>query len=574
MELLAAETPEHKTEEYGDLMFVMVNMGRKLGIDPEGALRQASRKFASRFARVERFAADRGLELRALGLDALDELWQDAKIEEAEERASGASHAGPEGRMSIGGGLRFGPMAAHRGRCAPCRSSWTYRSGPTASCIIRVGGTHVLCAATIEDRIPPHLRGKGIGWVTAEYAMLPGATSERSQRESVKGKLGGRTHEIQRLIGRSLRGVVDTTVLGERTVTIDCDVLQADGGTRCASITGGWVALAIALRRAGYERALKGHLGAVSVGIVEDTLLLDLDYPEDSRAEVDFNVVATDAGTYVEVQGTAEGKPFQRTQMDRLLELADGGIAQLFAIQAEAVERGGPAAPPAPAASGRRRDRPCGTFPRAPTGGSSSPPAPATSSTSCVRCSTCRTWSSSRSTTWASPTRRWRTRRPSAATRSSRRASTRLWRRCPPSPDDSGVEVDALGGGPGVYTRRYAGPDATDADNNAKLLRELGDLPPSRRGARYVCVLAYLDPGATPPGERPWVVTRSGTFRGRIAFGLRGQGGFGYDPLFEPLSEPPGGRTVGQMTAEEKNRVSHRARASMAMARHLKTRGW
>jgi XTP/dITP diphosphohydrolase len=140
--------------------------------------------------------------------------------------------------------------------------------------------------------------------------------------------------------------------------------------------------------------------------------------------------------------------------------------------------------------------------------------------------------------------------------------------------DDSGIEVDALGGRPGVWTRRYAGPDATDADNNAKLLRELGDLPPNRRGARYVCVLAYLDPGATRPGDRPWVVTRSGTFRGRVAFELRGEGGFGYDPLFEPLAEPPGGRTVGQMTAEEKNRISHRARASMAMARHLKTLGW
>jgi len=140
--------------------------------------------------------------------------------------------------------------------------------------------------------------------------------------------------------------------------------------------------------------------------------------------------------------------------------------------------------------------------------------------------------------------------------------------------DDSGVEVDALGGGPGIYTRRYAGPTATDAENNAKLLRELGDLPPSRRGARYVCVLAYLDPRDTAPGAPPWVATRSGTFRGRIALGLRGAGGFGYDPLFEPASEPPGGRTVGQMSAEEKNRVSHRARASMAMARHLRSRGW
>ncbi|MFN8623738.1 MAG: ribonuclease PH [Chloroflexota bacterium] len=254
--------------------------------------------------------------------------------------------------MSIGGGMRFRADGRTPGQMRPVSIELDVQKWTTASCIIRVGGTHVLCAATIEDRIPPHLRGKGTGWVTAEYAMLPGATSERSQRESVKGKLGGRTHEIQRLIGRSLRGVVDTAVLGERTVTVDCDVLQADGGTRCASITGGWVALAIALRRAGYERALRGNVAAVSVGIVEDTLLLDLDYSEDSHAEVDFNVVATDAGTYVEVQGTAEGKPFQRAQMDRLLEIADGGIARLFELQAEAVQRGGPAAPPAP--SGKR----------------------------------------------------------------------------------------------------------------------------------------------------------------------------------------------------------------------------
>jgi ribonuclease PH len=209
------------------------------------------------------------------------------------------------------------------------------------SCIVRMGDTHVLCAASIEDRIPPHLRGKGVGWVTAEYSMLPGSTSERSQRESVKGKLGGRTHEIQRLIGRSLRGVVDMAALGERTVTVDCDVLQADGGTRTASITGGWIALAIALKRRGLDRALAGRIAAVSVGIVDGVLLLDLDYSEDSHAEVDFNVVGTDAGTYVEVQGTAEGKAFSRAQMDGLLGLADGGMKQLFDFQTEAIGRAG-----------------------------------------------------------------------------------------------------------------------------------------------------------------------------------------------------------------------------------------
>ncbi len=241
--------------------------------------------------------------------------------------------------MSIGGGLRFRADGRTPGQLRPVSITLDVQKWSAASCIIRMGDTHVLCAATLEDRIPPHLRGKGQGWVTAEYSMLPAATSERTQRESVKGRIGGRTHEIQRLIGRSLRGVVDTTALGERTITVDCDVLQADGGTRTASITGGWVALAVALKRKGLDRALQGRIAAISVGIVEGTELLDLDYSEDSHAEVDFNVVGTDSGTYVEVQGTAEGKPFSRAQMDRLLGLADGGLSQLFGMQAEAVDR-------------------------------------------------------------------------------------------------------------------------------------------------------------------------------------------------------------------------------------------
>jgi ribonuclease PH len=205
------------------------------------------------------------------------------------------------------------------------------------SCRIRQGDTEVLCAATINDRVPPHLRGKGSGWVTAEYSMLPRATAERSEREAVKGRLGGRTHEIQRLIGRSLRGIVDTTKLGERTVTVDCDVLQADGGTRCASITGGYVALAAALIAAGREGVLTGRVAGVSVGVVHGLPMLDLDYSEDSTAEVDMNVVGTDAGTYIELQGTAEGLPFDRGRVDSLLDLADTGLARLFEAQATAL---------------------------------------------------------------------------------------------------------------------------------------------------------------------------------------------------------------------------------------------
>lgn len=237
--------------------------------------------------------------------------------------------------MSIGGGMRYRADGRTPGQMRPVSIEMDVQKWAAASLIYRQGDTHVVCSATVEDRLPPHLRGKGSGWVTAEYAMLPAATSERMQRESVKGKLGGRTYEIQRLIGRSLRGVVDTSVMGERTVTVDCDVLQADGGTRCASITGGYIALVLALRKVGLERAISGKIAAISVGIVQGTPLLDLEYTEDSGAEVDFNVIGTDAGTYVEIQGTAEGKPFDRDLMDRLLSLADGGLQKLFTIQDE-----------------------------------------------------------------------------------------------------------------------------------------------------------------------------------------------------------------------------------------------
>lgn len=211
------------------------------------------------------------------------------------------------------------------------------------SALISVGNTRVLCAATVEERVPQWMRGRGAGWVTAEYAMLPRATQERTQREATRGRIGGRTHEIQRLIGRALRSVVDMRRLGERTVLIDCDVLQADGGTRTAAITGAYVALSLALSRtfqpgsAGWP--LHSELAAVSVGYVDGLPYLDLAYDEDSRAEVDMNVAMTDAGAFVEVQGTAEGRPFTREQLETLIHIADGGIRRLFEVQRAAIVR-------------------------------------------------------------------------------------------------------------------------------------------------------------------------------------------------------------------------------------------
>ncbi len=206
------------------------------------------------------------------------------------------------------------------------------------SILIESGRTRVICTASVEDRVPPFLRNTGKGWVTAEYGMLPRATSTRTQREATAGKVGGRTQEIQRLIGRSLRSVMKLNELGERTVWIDCDVSQADGGTRTAAITGGFVALALALQRmraAGQIKTMPvaDYVAATSVGIVSGTPLLDLAYDEDSKADVDMYVVKTGDGRFIEVQGTAEGPPFERQALDELIALADAGIAELVALQ-------------------------------------------------------------------------------------------------------------------------------------------------------------------------------------------------------------------------------------------------
>ena len=219
-----------------------------------------------------------------------------------------------------------------------------FQKHPAGSVLVEFGDTKVLCAASVSDGVPRWRKGPGLGWLTAEYAMLPSATNTRSDRESVKGRVGGRTHEISRLVGRSLRACIDLAALGENTIALDCDVLQADGGTRTAAITGAYVALADAVtwlgahRRLADPKPLSFRVAAVSVGVVDGRVRLDLPYSEDSRAEVDTNVVATDAGTLIEVQGTGEGATFSRRTLDAMLDSALGGIAQLCAAQAEALK--------------------------------------------------------------------------------------------------------------------------------------------------------------------------------------------------------------------------------------------
>lgn len=226
------------------------------------------------------------------------------------------------------------PVAFHRG--------WSDQA--EGSVLVEFGGTRVLCTASFTEGVPRWRKGSGLGWVTAEYAMLPRSTNSRSDRESVKGKIGGRTHEISRLIGRALRAVIDLSALGENTIVLDCDVLQADGGTRTAAITGAYVALADAIEWGRAHQAVKAKasvlsdsISAVSVGIIDGTPMLDLPYVEDVRAETDMNVVVTGSGDFVEVQGTAEGVPFNRTELDQLLDLAVAGCADLTLAQQEAL---------------------------------------------------------------------------------------------------------------------------------------------------------------------------------------------------------------------------------------------
>ena len=531
-------------EEFGDLLFVLVNVARKPRHRGRGGRPRRERQVPAplRAASSAR-RADRGVALRDLDFAALDALWDAAKAEERDAMTIGNRPADRPRR-------RPRPAAT----CARSASRSASRSGPRARAVIRVGDTEVLCAATIVDRVPPHLRGKGTGWVTAEYSMLPRATAERTDRESVKGRIGGRTHEIQRLIGRSLRGVVDLARLGERTITVDCDVLQADGGTRTASITGGYVALAAALITYGMERHLVGKVAAVSVGHRRRRSRSSTSTTPRTRAP--RSTSTSSAPTPARTSSCRARPRASRSTGPRangLLDLAD--------------ER------PRPAVRGAGRGprhRPAVSA--APTAGrgSLSPPARRTSCASSASCSTRARPTSSRSTTSGSPASPVED---GATFETNAAIKARFGPRAtglPTLADDSGLEVDALGGGPGVRTRRYAGEDATDDDNNAKLLG--GARRPAARAARRPLRVRARPRAARrrgPARRRCRSSSARGTCRGRIATEPRGTGGFGYDPIFEPASEPPGGRTLGLWTPAEKHAISHRARAARRMAPRL-----
>lgn len=422
----------------------------------------------------------------------------------------------------------------------PCEMTPDFVSTAAGSCLIRCGGTRVICTATVEEGVPPFLRGQGVGWLTAEYAMLPASTGRRKARDGVKKD--GRGVEISRLIGRALRQAVDRRYLGERTITIDCDVLEADGGTRTASITGGFVALCCAvdkLLRTGKikESPVVHQIAAVSAGLVADTPCLDLCYAEDSAAQTDMNFVMNEAGAFIELQGTGEGRAFSRDELNELIALGEKGVRTLHALQREALEKRAAVIAP-------RR-----------TLVIASNNAHKIREISDMLDDSLRVISMREAGFDGEIDESGETFEENARIKA--QAVARATGYCALG-DDSGLSVDALSGAPGVRSARFAGAHGDDAANNALLMEKLRDVPAQDRTAQFVCAMAL----ALPNGETHAV---QGSCPGVITFAPRGEGGFGYDPYFEYVS----GQTFAEMDEAEKNRVSHRSLALQAIAPYL-----
>lgn len=411
---------------------------------------------------------------------------------------------------------------------------------PEGSVVISFGDTKVICSATVEEKVPPFLKGEGTGWVTAEYSMLPRATNTRNIRESAKGKLTGRTMEIQRLIGRSLRAVIDLKKLGERSIIVDCDVVQADGGTRTASITGAFVAMKIAvdkmLKKGDLqENPIKEYLAAVSAGILSDgKCVLDLDYKEDSAAAVDMNLVMTESGNFVELQGTGEEATFSGDELNSLLFYGKTGIEHLIAYQKEALmNQVSEMTFPTEAKSiviATRNPGKAKEFTKifAEKGYLVKtlldyPELPDVEETG-------------------------KTFEENARLKAETIADIL---KQPVLADDSGLIVDALNGMPGIFSARFAGEPTNNAANNAKLLHELTGVPKEQRTARFHCTLVFA-----APDKESLVV--EGDWSGEIGTIPRGDHGFGYDPLFFVPEEQ---KTAAELSDECKNEISHRGKA-------------
>ena len=416
----------------------------------------------------------------------------------------------------------------------PCTIVPNFMETADGSCLISTGKTRVICTASVEEGVPPFLRNTGRGWVTAEYAMLPASTGRRKQRDGIKKD--GRSVEIQRLIGRSLRQAIDMGKLGERTITLDCDVLTADGGTRTASITGAYVALVLAVNKLMQnglieENPIIGQVAAVSAGIVDDQPMLDLCYVEDSNAQTDMNLVMNQRGEFIELQGTGEGRAFTNIELNSILDMGRAGVRSLMRAQRKALEGQGEwLLPPkriVVATGNAHKLKELGEI----FGGM------------------VELVSMKDAGFKGDIVEDGETFEANSAIKAEAVANvTGL----PALADDSGLSVDALGGAPGVYSARYAGDHGDDNANNDLLLKNMEN--ETNRICRFVCAMALA-----LPGEETRVVR--GECVGELLYERAGQGGFGYDPLFKYHT----GKTFGEMTEKEKNAVSHRAVASEKM---------
>lgn len=419
------------------------------------------------------------------------------------------------------------------------------------SVLIEMGETKVLCTASIEEKVPPFLRNTGTGWINAEYSMLPRSTQQRKVRDSSKGKIDGRSQEIQRLIGRAIRSVVDLNKLGERTIWVDCDVIQADGGTRTASITGAFVAVAEAIYKLYKDGLIKkmpieNFVSAISVGIVNDQCLLDICYEEDSHAQVDMNIIMTDKCEFVEVQGTGEERPFSRKDLNKLLELGEKGNKELIKIQRKAL--------------GEIADEILGME----YGDDiviSTGNAHKLEEIGVILKDLDYNIHSLKDVNLDNLEieENGKTFEHNALIKA--RTVAKLTNMITIA-DDSGLEVDAIGKKPGIYSSRYAGENATDAENREKLLKALKNTAASHRTARFVCCIAVVFPDG-----KEFVVR--GTCEGTIAFEEKGDNGFGYDSLFIVDNY---NKTFAELPSSIKNAISHRAKALELMKDELTRR--
>ena len=426
-----------------------------------------------------------------------------------------------------------------------------YTKYAEGSVFIEMGDTKILCNASIEDKVPPFLRNTGTGWINAEYSMLPRSTQQRKIRDASRGKIDGRSQEIQRLIGRAIRSVVDLNKLGERTIWVDCDVIQADGGTRTASITGAFVAVAEAIYKLYKDGLIKkmpieNFVSAISVGIVNDQCLLDICYEEDSHAQVDMNIIMTDKCEFVEVQGTGEERPFSRKDLNKLLELGEKGNKELIKIQRKAL--------------GEIADEILGME----YGDDiviSTGNAHKLEEIGAILKDLDYNIHSLKDVNLDNLEieENGKTFEHNALIKA--RTVAKLTNMITIA-DDSGLEVDAIGKKPGIYSSRYAGENATDAENREKLLKALKNTAASHRTARFVCCIAVVFPDG-----KEFVVR--GTCEGTIAFEEKGDNGFGYDSLFIVDNY---NKTFAELPSSIKNAISHRAKALELMKDELTRR--